>query len=112
MNCVFQSFCHFVGATSGSTDLYRLLTRFWAELLPADEPAPTDLDQLKRSMVAVINKASASLAQNGKQRLVILVDALNQMDDDGKETSELDTLHILQNDALNDTITFFNEKKQ
>ena len=78
-----QTFYHFVGATSGSTDLYRFLNRFWSELLPADDPAPTDSDELRRSMETIIKKASITLSQKGKTRLVILVDALNQMDDDG-----------------------------
>ena len=57
----------------------------WTDLLPADDPAPTDSDELKRSMDTVLTKTGTALGSEGKSRLVILIDALNQMDDEGND---------------------------
>ena len=79
---IYQVFYHFVGATPGSTDLYRVLTRLWGELLPGENP-PTDVTELKRSMETVLDKASQLATEKGLARVIILIDALNQMDDEG-----------------------------
>ena len=80
---LLQTFYHFVGATSGSTDLYRLLVRLWQELLPPDDKVPSDFNDLKYSMATVLRKAAESITKSGQKRLVVLIDALNQMDDTG-----------------------------
>ena len=76
-----------MGATSGSTDLYRLLVRLWQELLPPDDKVPNDFNDLKYSLATVLRKAGESTTKSGHKRLVVLIDALNQMDDTGWERS-------------------------
>ena len=60
-----------------------MLSRLWGGLLPG-ENSPTDITELKRSMETVIDKASEMAEQEGLNRVIIIIDALNQMDDDGK----------------------------
>jgi hypothetical protein len=74
-------FYHFVGASPGSTDVYRLLTRLWYEISPSGEQPPSSLPQLIRGMPRV-------MAEAGKHaRTVIFIDALNQLDtDDNAQT--------------------------
>ena len=80
---MFQTFYHFVGATSGSTDLYRLLVRLWQDMLPANDTVPTDFNDLKYSLATVLRKAADTATKRGQKRVVVLIDALNQMDDTG-----------------------------
>lgn len=116
---------HFVGATSGSTSLLRLIARYcfgkifnenlfkrildeagsifkkhtslfaysqfssiffslWNEILNVEEnEIPTNADELKHSLEAVLRRGSARLSELKKQRLVVFIDAVNQMDDQG-----------------------------
>ena len=78
-----QTFYHFVGATSGSTDLYRLLVRIWQELLPVEDKVPNDFNELKYSLATVLRKAADTATKCGQKRVIVLIDALNQMDDTG-----------------------------
>ncbi|CAE8684685.1 unnamed protein product, partial [Polarella glacialis] len=72
-------FCHFVGAARGSTDLVRLLQRLWLELAP-DLAVPPSEEGLLRGAADVLERAG----QEGG--LVILVDALNQLDADAEQS--------------------------
>jgi len=68
---------HFIGASPGSTDLRRTLQRFCHELAQAvglQEEIPQDLQELLRKFPDLLKQAAAS------RRVVLLIDALNQMD--------------------------------
>jgi hypothetical protein len=75
-----------VGATPGSTNVYHLLTRLWTELSSDSQTRPpTDLNELKFSMDTVLKRVSQTLAsKKPSSRLLILIDALNQMDTEGR----------------------------
>ena len=94
---MFQTFYHFVGATSGSTDLYRLLVRLWQDMLPSNDTVPTDFNDLKYSLATVLRKAADTATKRGQKRVVVLIDALNQMDDTGwpQHLASLLTLIVL-----------------
>ncbi len=62
---------HFVGASSGSTDLRRTLRRLCHALAPA-EPLPQDLKELIAHFHALL--------AGTKQRVILVLDALNQLD--------------------------------
>ncbi|MCX5893307.1 MAG: DUF4062 domain-containing protein [Deltaproteobacteria bacterium] len=68
---------HFIGASPGSTDLRRSLRRFCHELAQAaglEEEIPQDLQELVRKFPDLLKRAAAG------RRVVLLIDALNQMD--------------------------------
>lgn len=68
---------HFIGASSGSTDLRRTLRRFCHELAQAaglQEEIPQDLQELVRKFPDLLKQAATGC------RVVLLIDALNQMD--------------------------------
>lgn len=72
-------FYHFVGASPGSTDIFRLLTRMWLELNPNPENhPPADLDGLIRGIPHVLSSAVESEGAT----CVLFIDALNQLDVD------------------------------
>ena len=48
-----------------------------------DDEVPSDFNDLKYSMATVLRKAAESITKSGQKRLVVLNDALNQMDDTG-----------------------------
>ncbi|XP_077984631.1 TPR repeat-containing protein DDB_G0287407-like [Glandiceps talaboti] len=79
----YKVFYHFVGATPGSTNLHRLLSRIWTELMHHSDPVPVDLDELIRSMANVYSKAN-KWAARAKKEIILFVDALNQMESDGE----------------------------
>ncbi|XP_064618016.1 nephrocystin-3-like [Liolophura sinensis] len=83
----YKTFYHFVGATPGSTDLYQSLTRLWTDLMPCKEEIPSELDEMVRSVQTMFVQASELAALEGYDRLVVLFDALNQMDDEGDAQS-------------------------
>jgi hypothetical protein len=70
-----KRFYHFVGAAPGSTDLVRLLRRLWMELSPQLDIPATEAE--------LVHRTPALLAQVGKEDggVVLLLDALNQLDD-------------------------------
>ncbi len=68
---------HFVGASTGSTDLRRTLRRLCHELAKAAgnaEPLPLDIKDLITHFQKLLTKAGA------KKRVVLVLDALNQFD--------------------------------
>jgi WD40 repeat protein len=68
---------HFVGASIGSTDLFRSLRRLCHELSPAmdaEAELPQDTQRLLSKFAGLLEQTSAS------RRVVLLIDALNQMD--------------------------------
>ncbi|HUT88238.1 MAG TPA: DUF4062 domain-containing protein [Thermoguttaceae bacterium] len=75
---------HFVGVSAGSTDLRRSLRRLCHELQRAagdGEPLPDDVEQLITRLPAVLEQAGST------RRMVLIIDALNQMDPtDGAHT--------------------------
>ncbi|XP_077984629.1 telomerase protein component 1-like [Glandiceps talaboti] len=79
----YKVFYHFVGATPGSTNLHRLLSRIWTELMHHSDPVPVDLDELIRSMANVYSKAN-NWALGANKEVVLFIDALNQMESDGE----------------------------
>eukprot|EP00727_Mastigamoeba_balamuthi_P007207 m51a1_g3106 putative telomerase protein component 1-like (1777) ;mRNA; r:128486-138813 len=72
---------HFVGAAPGSTDIRRLLARLCGETLramgAAGEEVPLGYSELK----ALFARLVLERAREWKGRLLIVVDALNQLDD-------------------------------
>lgn len=44
---------------------------------------PTNADELKHSLEAVLRRGNARLSQLAKKRLVVFIDAVNQMDNQG-----------------------------
>ncbi|MEW6386512.1 MAG: DUF4062 domain-containing protein [Thermodesulfobacteriota bacterium] len=68
---------HFIGASPGSTDLRRTLRRLCHELAKASdlhEEIPLDLKELIQKFLGFLQQATAT------RRVVLLIDALNQMD--------------------------------
>jgi WD40 repeat protein len=68
---------HFVGASAGSTDLRRTLRRLCHELQQAaggSDPISQDVKELIPQLLALLNQAAAV------RRVVLVFDALNQMD--------------------------------
>ncbi|KAL5009468.1 hypothetical protein ScPMuIL_011773 [Solemya velum] len=78
----YKTFYHFVGATSLSTDLYLVLARFFMEFLPAQEKMPENIEDMIRFTPTMIQKAWEFAKDDGFKKIVILIDALNQMDDE------------------------------
>ncbi|MBM4041733.1 MAG: DUF4062 domain-containing protein, partial [Planctomycetes bacterium] len=79
-----SAIAHFVGASPGSTDLRRTLRRLCHELQAitgATDAIPLSVDELIPRLSALLEQAAAS------HRLILLLDALNQMDPaDGAHT--------------------------
>ena len=68
---------HFVGASTGSTDLRRTLRRLCHELAPATgntEPLPLDIKELITHFQKLLTEAAS------RQRVILVFDALNQFD--------------------------------
>jgi len=68
---------HFIGASTGSTDLRRTLRRLCHELALAagnTEPLPLDIKDLITHFHALLTEVA------GKQRIILVFDALNQFD--------------------------------
>jgi len=68
---------HFIGASTGSTDLRRTLRRLCHELARAagnTEPLPLDIKELITHFQKLLAEAA------GKQRVILVFDALNQFD--------------------------------
>ena len=60
------------------------ICRLWYECLGLREnEIPSSFEELRRSLETVFRKANAQLAELRKKRMVIFIDAVNQMDDDG-----------------------------
>ncbi|PVD30644.1 hypothetical protein C0Q70_09917 [Pomacea canaliculata] len=76
---------HFVGATPDSTSLYSILSRIYKECLPQDqqESIPLDVDELIRFVPTMLQQAVKQARTQGCELLVLFIDALNQIDDDG-----------------------------
>ena len=56
----------------------------WYECLKIPErEIPTDPDDLRRSLGTLFRRASERCAQMRKKRIVVYLDAVNQMDDEG-----------------------------
>ena len=56
----------------------------WYECLSLPESEiPRDFEELRRSFETVLRKASARCVQAQKRRVVLFLDAINQMDDEG-----------------------------
>ena len=69
---------HFVGSSAGSTDLRRTLRRLCHELARAagnSEPLPLDIKDLITHFQKLLTEAA------GRQRAILVFDALNQFDD-------------------------------
>jgi len=68
---------HFIGAGPGSSDLRRTLVRLCRELARGlrSEPVPEDLDELRRAFPKLLGEAA------GRRRAVLLLDAVDQLDD-------------------------------
>ncbi len=70
-------FSHFIGASSGSTDLRRTLRRLCHELATAagnTEPLPLDIKELITHFQKLLAEAA------GRRRVILVFDALNQFD--------------------------------
>ncbi len=62
-----------------------ILFRLWYECLDLPQSEiPSSFDELRRSLDTVFRRANARLIEIRKKRLVIFIDAVNQMDDEGK----------------------------
>lgn len=82
-NPKYKVFYHFIGATPGSTDLFQILQRFFLEFMPAGTKMPEDLSEMKRYAKTMFDYAAKIAMKESFQKIVIFLDALNQMDDDG-----------------------------
>jgi hypothetical protein len=68
---------HFVGASAASTNVRQVLRRFCHELAEGagfEEEIPDDYEELRKAFPSFLEKAAAS------RHVVILIDAINQMD--------------------------------
>ncbi|KAL3832682.1 hypothetical protein ACJMK2_024304 [Sinanodonta woodiana] len=79
----YKVFYHFIGSTPRSTDLYNILARVFMEFMPVEEKMPVDIEEMKRFSQTMFQKATESILAEGYEKFVIVIDALNQMDDDG-----------------------------
>ncbi|CAG2205124.1 unnamed protein product [Mytilus edulis] len=82
-NKKYKVFYHFIGATPGSTDLFQILQRFFLEFMPEGTKMPDDLQEMKRYAHTMFKYAAQVAKKEGYQKIVVFLDALNQMDDDG-----------------------------
>lgn len=80
-----QVFFHFVGVTPDSTALYSVLSRLYRETMPDDQQdsIPLDTDEMARFMPTLFAVATNHAKNQGFQKLVVFIDALNQLDDEG-----------------------------
>ncbi|KAK7494275.1 hypothetical protein BaRGS_00014557 [Batillaria attramentaria] len=78
-------FFHFVGVTPDSTALYSVLSRIYRECMPDDQQdsIPLDADEMSRFTPAMFEQAVLKAKEDGFPKLVIFIDALNQLDDEG-----------------------------
>ncbi|KAL8585818.1 hypothetical protein ACOMHN_065168 [Nucella lapillus] len=79
-------FFHFVGVTPDSTSVYSVLSRLYRECMPEDQQdsMPLDSDDMARFAPTMFEEATAETLRLGFKRLVVFLDALNQLDDKGK----------------------------
>ena len=79
-------FFHFVGVSRDSTSAFSVLSRIYRECMPADqqESMPLDPDDMMRFTPTMFQEASKEAKRAGATKLVIFIDALNQMDDTGQ----------------------------
>ncbi|CAC5362199.1 unnamed protein product [Mytilus coruscus] len=82
-NKKYKVFYHFIGATPGSTDLFQILQRFFLEFMPEGTKMPEDLQEMKRYAHTMFKYAAQVAKKEGYKKIVVFLDALNQMDDDG-----------------------------
>jgi nephrocystin-3 len=74
---------HFVGGTPNSTAVPQVIRRLWYECADiADDEIPTDLDGLMFSLEAVFRRASDKVKHDGQSRLVVFIDAIDQLNND------------------------------
>ncbi|XP_046565446.1 telomerase protein component 1-like [Haliotis rubra] len=82
-NDKFKVFFHFVGATPDSTNLYRILSRMFHECMPPNTVPPMDSDEMMRYTGTMFEKSTEYALDQGYEKLIVYIDALNQMDDEG-----------------------------
>ncbi|XP_076439571.1 TPR repeat-containing protein DDB_G0287407-like [Babylonia areolata] len=79
-------FFHFIGVTPDSTSTYSVLSRMYRECMPRDQQdsMPVDSDDMARFAPTMFQEAAAEARRAGFKKLVVFIDALNQLDDTGK----------------------------
>ena len=82
-NHKYQTVAHFVGVAPGSTSLPRMLTRIWFECKNyVEHDVPKDTAQLRGGTTILFDEASKRIMDENLDRLVIFVDAINQLDNE------------------------------
>ena len=81
-------FYHFIGATPQSTDVFQVLSRFFMEHMPKGTKIPEDVAEMMRFSRTMFETATEQALKDGKTNFIVIIDALNQMDDEGKNQDE------------------------
>lgn len=77
----YQTVIHFVGAAPGSTALDNVLMRIWFDCEKCDESSvPTEAVQLRTGIKGVFERAGERISKDERDRVVIFIDAINQLD--------------------------------
>ncbi|XP_041366905.1 TPR repeat-containing protein DDB_G0287407-like [Gigantopelta aegis] len=76
-------FFHFTGATPDSTNIYSILSRVFHECMPSGSVIPIDQDEMMHFVPTMLKRSAEHAKQQGYERLILYIDALNQMDNEG-----------------------------
>ncbi|XP_050419113.1 TPR repeat-containing protein DDB_G0287407 [Patella vulgata] len=76
-------FYHFVGATPDSTNPFSILSRVYRECMPSEDNMPQDVEEMLRFAPTMFKTATKAAQSSGFKKLVVFIDALNQMEEEG-----------------------------
>ena len=62
--------------------MFQILSRFFLEHMPKGTKMPEDVDEMMRFSHTMFKTATEQALKDGYSRFIVILDALNQMDDD------------------------------